>query len=183
MGDEGVAVLAECLGKCVVEVLDLRDVEMGAAGCRALAQHLPCSCVKSLCLSQNRDIRDAGVGAVAERLAGCGRLRSLDLSHIRLGDDGCRSLVQGILGGCVDLVNLTFNGEIGDAGAAAIQIACTIRDELEVLSDDPVLHHSAIENTVPCHGDVVVVVDVIFLSGILPWLVAHPVFCVFAFSD
>ena len=174
IGDAGVAIIAECLGECRLKVLGLGAVGLGVPGCRALMQHLACSCVEELSLNGNRQIGDAGVGTVAERLTGSG-LRSLHLWGVGLGDDGCRTLVQGLFGSRVEDLGLLANAGIRREGVEALRAACIIIDGLEV-GGVPGLSRSPVRREPASVGDVVTVVDIIMLSGILPWLVAHPVF-------
>jgi hypothetical protein len=122
----------------------------------------------------DRRIGDAGAAIVAERLLDCG-LRWLDMWGVGLGDDGCRSLAQGLLGSQVENLGLFANVRMGREGAEALRAACIIRDGLQV-GGVPALSRSPVRWEPACVGDIVAVVDIIFLSGILPWLVAHPVF-------
>jgi hypothetical protein len=131
-----------------------------------------------LSLGGNRAIGDAGVEAVAARLIDCG----LDLSAVGLGDDGCRTLVQGILGSCVRQVYVTGNF-VGREGDETLRVVCAIQDELCVTGDHDRFSRD-LQMGPRCSADVVVwldfadvivVADIVFLSGILPWLVALPV--------
>ena len=91
-----------------------------------------------------------------------------------LGNDGCRPLVQGVLGSGVDCVNVSLNRRIEGEGEAALELARTIRGRVTVIFHGRVRPTHSDE--FPCAGDVAVVVDIALLSGILPWVVAHPVF-------
>ena len=174
IGDAGVAALAVCLAECKLKSLHLNYVGLGAGGCRALMQHLAFTCVELLNLIGNLAIGDAGVEAVAERLTDCG-LTCLRLGDVGLGEAGCRMLVQGILGSCVETVSWG-NRAIRGEGAEALRAACAVRDELRVFGNHDGFSRHPVAREPPCAADVVVVVDVVFLCGILPWLVAHPVF-------
>ena len=174
IGDAGVAALAGCLAECKLKELRLDGVGLGAGGCRALMLHL--GCVERLCLAGNAAIGDAGgIEAVAERLTDCG-LKSLNLSHVGLSNDGCRLLVQGILGSCVENISLYLNQAIRGEGDEALQVACTIRDELRVNGDWNGFTYLQFANGPMSYDQVVAVVDVICLSGIRPCHVTHPVF-------
>jgi hypothetical protein len=82
--------------------------------------------------------------------------------------------VQGVLGSGVECVNVSLNRWIEGEGEAALQLARTIRGESQLFFTDE--FNLRIVKKSQCAGDVTVVVDIVLLSGIVPWVVAHPVF-------
>ena len=69
---------------------------------------------------------------------------------------------------------MSLNRRIEGEGEAALQLARTIRGESQLFFTDE--FNLRIVKKPRCAGDIAVVVDIVLLSGILPWVVAQPLF-------
>jgi uncharacterized protein (TIGR02996 family) len=111
LGDAGTAVLVESLVFTKMAELDrkidLRRVEMGPAGARALAASQALRAVEELNLDGNH-LGDAGLAALAAS-DNLPRLRALSLRENRIGDDGARALARSRLMATLRDLDLTGN--------------------------------------------------------------------------
>jgi len=176
IGDLGVAVLAQQLVECKLIDLSLAWCDVGPAGCRALQTLLPHSSLMSLDLGGNLLGGDGcGVDALAQCLAGCGLTRlGLSSTH-SLRTNVLATLVQAVMGSCLQSLDLHYSNR-GSRGGWPLQVALTVCDELDNSPYRSACRVPGVYRCSPmCVGDVVVIANVVMLSGILPWLAAHPI--------
>jgi hypothetical protein len=113
--DEGVINLS--LSIRMLQSLDVRDCEIGAAGAKALAEVLSSSLLQNLYLGWN-EIGDEGVRALANALP-TSRLQILHLAENNITDEGAKALATGLSTSQVQTLDLVYN-KIGTSGAKAL---------------------------------------------------------------
>lgn len=119
IGDSGVAVITETLRRCPhLHHLALWGNNIGDPGICSLSDLVGTCALQSLILSNN-EITDQGLSSLGFSLAACHTLRSLDLSvNAGISDAGLGQLVKTLKGATeCDLETLSLNnGCIGDLG-------------------------------------------------------------------
>jgi len=119
IGDEGVEAIAGGLyGNTTLDSLELGSVNLGSAGCSALALAIPFCCLDYLDLNDN-NIGDRGAIAIATACASQGRIQRLCVCGNSITHVGAKAIASVLKQSKMEYLAMNRN-QIGDGGAKAL---------------------------------------------------------------